>query len=232
MALRKIIKIDEEKCDGCGLCVTGCAEGALQVIDGKARLVSEVYCDGLGACLAECPRDAITLEERDAKPFDEKAVPAHAGGHSPHSGCPGSQARTLPRQNMTQPAAPEPPSQLANWPVQLKLVNPAAPFLKKAELLLVADCVPFAYAGFHQRFLRERPVVIGCPKLDEVEPYLHKLAEILRTAQPRSLTVLRMEVPCCGGLTHLARQALAAAQVDIPFTETIISIQGEVLREA
>jgi ferredoxin len=237
MPMRKIIKIDENKCDGCGLCVTSCAEGALKLVDGKARLVGESYCDGLGACLGECPRGAITIEERKAAPFDEKgaahqAYAAHqANAEQPHV-CPGAASRVLHHQDHAAPGgAPTAatPSELRNWPIQLKLVNPGTPFLQGAELLLVADCVPFACADFHAMFLRRRPVVIGCPKLDDVNLYFTKLAEIVRVAQPRSLTVIRMEVPCCSGLTHLARQVLAATQSGIPFNEVVIGINGAIL---
>jgi Pyruvate/2-oxoacid:ferredoxin oxidoreductase delta subunit len=232
--LRKIVRIDEDKCDGCGLCINNCAEGALRLVNGKARLVSESYCDGLGACLGECPREAIAVEERDVKPFDEALATAPGAAHSHGHQCPGSMARTLQPRHSDGPAdsSPDSLSALLNWPVQLRLVNPGAPFLNGADLLLVADCVPFAYADFHRRFLRSRPVVIGCPKLDEIEYYAEKLSEILRVAQPRSLTVIRMEVPCCGGLTHLARQVLAAAGGHIAFTEVVIGIQGRVLQEA
>ncbi len=247
MAWRKVIRIDEAKCDGCGKCVPGCKEGAIAVVDGKARLISEVYCDGLGACLGECPRGAITIEEREAEGFDEVKVQAHlarlrpqrppidllhmgAGGHQ----CPGSMARTL------QSARPEPGngdhealgssrSELTNWPVQLTLVPPNAPYFRRADLLLVADCVPFACADFHRRFLRGRPVIIGCPKLDQADFYVRKLAEIIRVAEPQSLSVVHMEVPCCSGLTRIAQQALAAAQSDAPLRDVTIGVRGEVL---
>lgn len=193
---RTIVKIDEEKCDGCGLCVPTCAEGALRIVDGKARLVSERHCDGLGACLGHCPRGAISIEEREAEPFEEEV------------------ART-------------PRSELAHWPVQLRLVSAEASFLQGADLLVAADCVPFAYADFHRHFLRHRAVVVGCPKLDEPQGHLAKLAQIITVAQPRRITVVRMEVPCCYGLVYLTRQALAQAGRDIPLEDAIISITGE-----
>ena len=243
MARRQVIRIDEEKCDGCGECVTSCAEGAIAVRDGKARLVSETYCDGLGVCLGHCPQGAITVEEREAAAFDEAETRKHlsrkAQGASDLHGlsvlggapqCPGSMGRSIDRGPSPEGEGAAPlPSALANWPVQLALVPPTAPYLQGADLLLVADCVPFAYADFHRKFLRGKPVLIGCPKLDQPEAYAKKMAEILRHAAPRSLTVLHMEVPCCGGLTRIAEYAIAAAQSDIPFTNVIIGIHGEIL---
>jgi len=187
MAVRKIVKIDESKCDGCGQCIIGCAEGALAIIDGKARVVKDSYCDGLGACLGTCPQDAITVEEREAEPFDEEAVDRHlaeAKTQPPvlsvlECGCPGSAVRQLERAPASEPAATDCPSQLGHWPVQLALVPPGAPFLQNADLLLAADCVPFAMADFHARFLHGRSVVVGCPKLDDPQKYVEKLADIL-----------------------------------------------------
>jgi NAD-dependent dihydropyrimidine dehydrogenase PreA subunit len=241
MATRKIITIDEEKCDGCGECVTSCAEGAIAVIDGKARLVSEIYCDGLGACLGHCPQGAITIGEREAPAFDEAETEKHLArlrgrqaAHTPipvmerpHQ-CPGSAMRSFERPAAATASGPL-PSELANWPIQLTLVPPMAPFLKGADILLAADCVPFAYADFHRRFLKGSPVIIGCPKLDQMEAYAKKLTEILRTARPRSLTVLHMEVPCCSGFTRLAQYAIQAAQSDIPLTDITIGIRGDIL---
>ena len=245
MAMRKVVVIDEAKCDGCGECVTSCAEGAIAVIDGKARLVSEIYCDGLGACLGHCPQGAITVEEREAAAFDEAATQKHLNAlkhaqaatalrvtETPHQ-CPGSMMRNLGRPAAAEPTAHAPigsmPSELRNWPVQLALVPPMAPYLQGADLLLVADCVPFAYADFHRRFLRDRPVIIGCPKLDQMDAYAKKLTEILRVANPKSLSVLHMEVPCCSGFTRLAQYALQAAASDVPLTDVTIGIRGEVL---
>jgi Pyruvate/2-oxoacid:ferredoxin oxidoreductase delta subunit len=237
--LRKIVNIDEEKCTGCALCVTACAESAIQVIDGKARLVSEIYCDGLGACLGECPEDAITIEERAAAEFDEEATKAHVDRLKEKEavlahGCPGSMAREIRRQ----PAPADPiqpsvtPSQLANWPVQLKLVSPTAPYFQDSDLLLVADCVPFALADFHSRFLRGRPVTIGCPKLDDAGYYIEKLTEILQHSSINSLTVVHMEVPCCSGLTYIASRAIESSGKDIPMSDVTITIQGEVMADA
>ena len=234
--LRKIVKIDEEKCTGCGLCVTACAEGAIQVIDGKARLVSEIYCDGLGACLGECPEDAITIEDRYAREFDEEATEAHLKEMSTQEkelpcGCPGTLAREIKRQQTMsdQVTSGGAPSELTNWPVQLKLVSPAAPYFQNADLLLVADCVPFALADFHIRFLRGRPLVIGCPKLDDAGYYMEKLTEILKGSSVNSLTVVHMEVPCCSGLSYIAARAVEASGKDIPLSDLTITIQGEVL---
>ncbi len=228
---RNIVKIDEEKCNGCGLCVPSCAEGAIQIINGKAKLIADNLCDGLGACLGDCPQDAITIEQRDAKEFDEQAVaasqpavkvPVRSGG------CPSAQALKLspPKKSLTTKTEIG-PSQLGNWPVQLKLVPPSAPFLAEADLLLAADCVPFAYPDFHQKFLVGKTLLIGCPKLDDVEAYGEKLTAILSQNNIQSLTVVRMEVPCCTGLVNLAQQALAASGKDIPFETVTIGIKGE-----
>lgn len=247
MIKRQIVQIDQEKCDGCGLCVPSCEEGAIRIVDGKARLVSDVYCDGLGACLGHCPRGAISIVERESLPFDEAAVARHVSptrsalpvlesvGGATSSGCPGMQARQLrppseasrsvqgihPNGAAKRSACPA--SGLANWPVQLHLVPPAAPYLRNAHLLLAADCAPLAVADFHQRFLDGRPVLIGCPKLDDGPFYVQKLAEIIRTAELREITVIRMEVPCCSGLTQIARAAIQAAGTDCPLHEEIVS---------
>lgn len=205
---RKIVKIDEDKCDGCGLCIISCAEGALQIIDGKARLVSDKYCDSLGACLGKCPQDAISIIEREGEPFDEEAVKKHLSGHTP----PGSQA-----------------SELSHWPVQLTLVPAKAPFLQGADVLLAADCTAFACGGFHRNFLKNHALLVACPKLDNYEAHLAKLSEILRQSDIASLTVLRMEVPCCSGLTRMAMQAILSSNKDIPFKEFIVSTRGELI---
>ncbi|MCD4688547.1 MAG: 4Fe-4S binding protein [Desulfuromonadaceae bacterium] len=229
---RNIVKIDEEKCNGCGLCVPSCAEGAIQIINGKAKLIADNLCDGLGACLGDCPQDAITIEQRDANEFDEQVViasqqadkaPVHSGG------CPSAQAQKLSPPTKSVIAETEAgPSQLANWPVQLKLVPPTAPFLAEADLLLAADCVPFAYPDFHQKYLAGKTLLIGCPKLDDVEAYVEKLTAILSQNNIKSLTVLHMEVPCCTGLLSLGRQALAASGKEVPFESVIIGIKGDV----
>jgi Fe-S-cluster-containing hydrogenase component 2 len=253
MSVRKVIVIDEEKCDGCGDCVPSCAEGAIAIVDGKAKLVSETYCDGLGACLGHCPQGAITIEEREAVPYDEGEtrehlrrigrLPAETHGPAatpatPHA-CPGTMLRMLnslgagkrPGAAPAGPAATA--SELSNWPIQLMLVPPQAPYLQDADILLVADCVPFAYADFHRHFLRGRPVIIGCPKLDQADFYVQKLAQIIQVARPRSISILRMEVPCCSGLTRIARLALqAAGAAATKLEEVVVSIQGEVLTAA
>lgn len=247
MATRKVIQIDEEKCDGCGECVTGCAEGAIAVVNGKARLVSDVYCDGLGACLGHCPQGAISILEREAEDFDEAKVKVRLAGlgrtpsahtplpvvdAAPHQ-CPGSAMRSFGRPAAV-PAAEAPAgavtSELANWPIQLHLVPPTAPFLQGADILLVADCVPFACPDFHQRFLQGRPVVIACPKLDQMDAYAEKLPRMLTAARPKSLTVIHMQVPCCSGLTRLAQYAAQTAGESLPITDITIGLQGEVLR--
>ena len=237
MAMRNIVKIDEDKCNGCGECVPACAEGAIEVIDGKAKLVREIYCDGLGACLGHCPQDAITIEQRDADEFDEKATEDHLEEMKktePESlgfVCPGSMARTLSQT----PAQDEPEkgdvnSQLAQWPVQLKLVSPQAPYFKEADLLLVADCVPFAMGDFHSKILRGRGIAIGCPKLDDTEFYIEKLAEILKTNDLKSLTVVHMQVPCCSGLTYIAKEAIGRSNVKLSFEDITIDIKGNIIK--
>jgi NAD-dependent dihydropyrimidine dehydrogenase PreA subunit len=251
--IREIVKIDEEKCDGCGLCVPACAEGAIQIIDGKARLLADNLCDGLGACLGHCPKDAIIIEKRAADEFDEEAVVEHLGNAGraaaahpapARGGCPSAQVQSIaapahgggcPSARMMgfdKPTAPAEESsartsELRQWPVQMHLVPPSAPFLQKADLLLAADCVPFAYADFHRDFLQGRALLIGCPKLDDGQAYLQKLTAILSQNEIRSLTVLHMEVPCCSGLIMLARQAIAASGKNVPLETVRIGIQGE-----
>jgi NAD-dependent dihydropyrimidine dehydrogenase PreA subunit len=252
--LRKIIEIDESRCDGCGDCIPSCAEGALAVVDGKVKLVRDLLCDGLGACLGTCDKGALRVVEREAEAFDEVAVHAHLATRSPGeplrpaapdrraapageaAGCPGSRpVEMAPRRGLrvvTGEAEAPPPlrvrngSQLSHWPVQLQLVSPAAPFLRDADLLVAADCVPFAYARFHDDFLAGKRLVVGCPKLDDNQAYARKLAEILRQGAVRSLTVVKMAVPCCGGIAWAARQALAAAGRDVPYREVTVGIEG------
>ena len=237
---RKIITIDEDKCDGCGACVPACAEGALQIIDGKAKLISETFCDGLGACLGECPQGAITIEERVAEDFDEAAAKLHFEKEEKERrakerlpcGCPSATVTQFTRQeeskaiaNSEQPRS----SRLGHWPVQLTLVPPTAPFLQGAELVLAADCIPFAYADFHRDFLDGHSLLVACPKLDDFPAHLEKLTEILRRSEVKSLTVVHMEVPCCSGLIHMARQALELSGRNIPLEEVTIGIKGEIL---
>jgi len=233
--LRKIVKIDEEKCNGCGICIPACVEGALQIIDGKARLVSEEYCDGLGACLGECPQGAITIEEREADGFDELATKHYLEEEKPGKdelpcGCPSAMVVQFEKPetaeiDLRSASAQQP--MLGQWPVQLTLVPPSAPFLQEADLLLVADCVPFAYAGFHQDFLRDNAILVACPKLDDFQAHQGKLTEILRHSAVKSLTVVHMEVPCCSSLTHMAKQAIALSGKSIPFNEITIGVRGD-----
>jgi Fe-S-cluster-containing hydrogenase component 2 len=237
--VRKIVHIDEGKCTGCGLCVPACAEGALQIINGKAKLVSEKYCDGLGACLGECPYGAITTEERPAERFDEEAVQHHlAEKEHTHEelpcGCPSATVTQFEQPETVAAVSREAtyqPSTLRHWPVQLTLVPPMAPFLQGADLVLAADCVPFAYAGFHQDFLRNHSLLVACPKLDDFQAHQVKLTSILRQSDVKSLTVVHMEVPCCSGLTHMARQALKLSDKDIPFREVTIGVKGNVISQ-
>ena len=236
MAVRNVVKIDEEKCNGCGQCVTACAEGAIQIIDGKAKLISDTYCDGLGACLGHCPQDAITIEQREAAEFDEEAVKAHVAHDSikaePLFTCPGLAEHQL--KPKLAPVGREDPqevhSQLSHWPVQLTLTAPTASCFADADLLLVGDCVPFAMGDFHPRFLKGRSVAVGCPKLDDADFYIEKLAEIMTSNTLRSLTVVHMEVPCCSGLTRIAREAIARSGKAMSFEDVTVSVRGEVLR--
>jgi len=238
MAVRHMVKIDEEKCDGCGECVTACAEGAIQVIDGKARLISDTYCDGLGACLGECLREAISIEEREAAEFNEEAVKKHLAGREVEepavSACPGAAARVIDRCELVDMKG-EPgeksavPSQLANWPVQLKLAPAQSPNLEGADLLIAADCVPFAFADFHRKFLPGKVLMIGCPKLDSAGFYRKKLAQIFIQNKLRSIQVVYMEVPCCFGLVHLVHESLKESGKDIPLTLTKVGIKGDIL---
>jgi Pyruvate/2-oxoacid:ferredoxin oxidoreductase delta subunit len=270
---RNIITIDEAKCTGCGLCVPNCPEGAIQIIDGKARLVSDLACDGLGACLGHCPEDAITIEEREAAPYDEcvvmdtiiKGGPAVIAAHlahlkdhgqatyvqqaeavlrergialptaapaAGHAGCPGMRMLHQPRS--PRPAAPPAPgappeSELRQWPVQLALVSPDAPYFKEADLLVCADCAPFTLADFHTRLLRGRTLVVFCPKLDStLDEYVEKLAAIFKTQSIKSVTVAHMEVPCCSGVGRVVRDAQQRAGTSIPVTDITITLGGEV----
>ena len=279
---RKIIRIDDNKCTGCGQCIPDCPEGAIQLIDGKARLISDLFCDGLGACIGTCPEGAISIIEREAAPYDEKTVMEnivrqggpvikahleHLAGHGqtdlynqaieylkehkirmpgnmpgnmasnvhgglPHqAGCPGSMARSIPRN---RPAAGRRPaekaeSELRQWPVQLKLLNPAAPYFDHADLLISADCVPFAFAGFHGELLHGKIAIIFCPKLDsDIEGYVTKLAEIFSRHEIKSITVAHMEVPCCSGVRYVVDRALERSAKKIPVSEKTISILGEI----
>jgi NAD-dependent dihydropyrimidine dehydrogenase PreA subunit len=272
---RKIISIDENKCTGCGQCIPDCPEGAIRLIDGKARLISDLFCDGLGACIGTCPEGAICVIEHEAAPYDEKTVMEnivrrgppvikahlehltshgqtdlynqaieylkehkinipgnlHAGRLPQHDACPGSAARSIPRN---RPSSARPPSakaesELRQWPVQLNLLNPAAPYFDDADLLISADCAPFAFAEFHAELLRDKILIIFCPKLDsDIEGYIAKLAEIFSRHKVKSITVAHMEVPCCGGVRYVVDRALERSAKKIPVSEKTITIQGEV----
>jgi ferredoxin len=267
--IRKIIKIDEKKCDGCGLCIPNCPEGALQIIDGKAKLVSDLFCDGLGACIGYCPKNAITIEEREAEQYDErkvikriakqgksviKAHLEHLREHGENAylkealnyleekgianplkdehlkdshfhACPGLRAIKLERKKNTTVKA-RIQSELAQWPIQLSLVPLHAPYFNNADLLVAADCVPFAYANFHQDFLKNKILLIACPKLDDIEFYKEKLIKIFESNNIKSISVLHMEVPCCYGLSNLVETALKSCGKDIPLSNKIITIDG------
>ena len=274
---RKIINIDDKKCNGCGLCIPGCPEGALQIIDGKARLISDLFCDGLGACLGTCPEGAITVEEREAEPYDERRVmkniipqgtntiKAHLDHLRDHgetaflntalavlkeqgiaapttkapapnpapAGCPGARMMAMEKPSESTPTEAGPiASELSTWPVQLQLLNPRAPYLADAELLIAADCVPFALADFHRRFLKGKVVITFCPKLDQVvDLYIEKLAEIFKTQTIRAIHVVHMEVPCCSGTLRIIQEALNRSEKSIPVHDHTVSIGGEVIDE-
>ena len=282
---RKIIQIDEAKCDGCGLCLPNCPEGAIQLIDGKARLISDLFCDGLGACLGHCPQSAITIEEREAEPYNERQVMANivkqganvihahlqhlkehneldylrdamnylkenylridltnpqapdaapASSHPPAGGCPGSRMMSFspPPAAASTEATGTRASQLRHWPIQLHLISPRAPHYQGADLLLAADCVPFALGDFHRDFLRGKTLAIACPKLDEgQEVYVEKLAALVDEARINTLTVMIMQVPCCGGLLRVAKEAMARSQRKVPIKCIVVSLQGAVLSE-
>lgn len=241
---RKIVSIDESLCNGCELCVKACHEGAIQMVDGKAQLVSDQYCDGLGDCLPACPTDAIRIIERDADEYSQEAVdlrlaiintPAIEAVEPMPCGCPGIMAKKIlkPLSNTpilepkpAEPAAGDIPSQLSQWPIQLKLVNPQADYLKNADILIAADCTAFAYGAFHRDFIQGRITMIGCPKLDDNQYYVEKMAEIFRINLPKSITVVRMEVPCCGGMVTAVKQAMLNSGVIVPYNEVTIGIDG------
>ena len=230
--IRKIIHIDQEKCNGCGACANACHEGAIEMVNGKAVLTNEHYCDGLGDCLPACPTGAIRFEEREAPAYDEAAVQSakmKKHGISARAGCPGSRAQLFSRAP-AQPATPlnQPESQLRQWPVQIKLAPVNAPYFEGANILVAADCTAYAYANFHQKFIRGRIVLVGCPKLDEGD-YTEKLTRIFSENNIKSLTIVRMEVPCCGGLERAAKNALQASGKFIPWQVETISVDGRIL---
>ena len=231
--IRKIIRIDKEKCNGCGACADACHEGAIDIIDGKAELIREHFCDGLGDCLPECPTGAISFEEREAPEYDEEAVKrAQTKIRSTHTGCPGSKSMQIQRQEPSETEKPFSPaiqvSKLQNWPVQIKLAPVSAPYFNGAKLLIAADCTAYAYAGFHQDFMRNKVTLIGCPKLDQVD-YSEKLTAIIQNNNIQSVTIVRMEVPCCGGLEMAAKKALQSSGKFIPWQVVTISIDGKII---
>jgi ferredoxin len=270
---RQIIQIDEEKCTGCGLCIPGCPEGAILLIDGKARLVSDLFCDGLGACLGHCPEGAITVEEREAEAYDErrvmeniiKAGPGTIRAHLTHldhhgqqeyydqaiqlleekgismteneqpthsDGCPGSQSRSFQQPHARTETQVSQPSELTHWPIQMHLISPSAPHFRNADVVLAADCVAFSLGNFHSHYLAGKTLVIACPKLDEgKEIYIEKLKAFIDEAKINTLTVMIMQVPCCGGLLQLAQSAAVQAQRKIPIKAIVVSLQGDILRE-
>jgi len=239
--LRKIIEIDEEKCDGCGQCIPSCAEGAIQIVDGKARIVKDMFCDGLGACLGECPNDALRIIERKADEFDEEAVEKHLAETEKVQieepalacGCPSTKIQTfvLPESvfDANKPADRKPESSLSHWPVKIRLVPANAPFLKGADLLVLADCVPVAFPTLHRDFLKGKAVTMGCPKFDDVQEYIDKFAEIFKTADIKSITVVTMEVPCCSGLPMIVKKGMEVSKKKIPVEEVVISARGKIL---
>ncbi len=228
--IRKIIKIDEENCIGCGLCVTACHEGAIELIDGKARLTREDYCDGLGDCLPACPTNAITFEEREAPAYNDAAVLAakqkKSGAVLP-CGCPGTHSKSIRREVAAEPTAPV-TGLLSQWPVQIKLAPVNAPYFSNAKLLIAADCTAYAYGDFHRRFMRDHITLIGCPKLDEGD-YAEKLGAILANNDIKNVTVARMEVPCCGGIENAVRMAIRSSGKSIPLCVVTISTDGRIL---
>ena len=229
---RKIITIDEEKCDGCGLCVPACEEGALGIVDGKARLLKDSYCDGLGNCLGDCPRGAITIEEREADPFDEEAVRAHLSDEpASGGGCPGMANLSFPGKPRETGLKSEVASRLEQWPVQLHLVDPGAPWWNGADILIAASCVPVSFGDFQSRLLAGRRIVIACPKLDRTQGYVEKLTAIMRRNNVASVTVAHMEVPCCNGLVAMVEKALSESGKVIPYRRIKIGIQGDLLEE-
>jgi ferredoxin len=239
---RKIIEIDEELCDGCGQCVPSCAEGALEIVNGKAKIIAEKMCDGLGACMGECPTGALRIIEREADEFDEEAVEAFQSQKEAAEekqdiacGCPSTQIQTFapieshPKSQILRAAGAGSESALSHWPVQIRLIPPKAPFLKGADLLVLADCVSVAYANLHKDLIKGKVVMMGCPKFDDAQSYIDKFAEIFKTAGINSITTVYMEVPCCSGLPMIVKKGLEASGQTIPMSDIIISTRGKVL---
>lgn len=245
--IRKIIEIDEDKCNGCGDCVVACAEGAIEIIDGKAKVIADKYCDGLGACIGECPEDALKIVEREADDFDEAAVEELLKTKAEQKkteektlacGCPSAAMKTFPMAGNSDPCScsdqpvmkkEKGSSHLGHWPVQIRLVPPGAPFLKNAELVIAADCVPVAYPDFHEDFLKGKAIMIGCPKFDNADEYIEKLAQVFAASGIKSITSVVMEVPCCSAMPVIVKKALEKSGIDIPFEEVVVSAQGEIL---
>ena len=239
--LRKIIEIDEKLCDGCGSCVPGCAEGALQIIDGKARVVSDTFCDGLGACIGECPTGALRIIEREAASFDEKAAQRHVAKKDLSvlpCGCPSTNIQSFGMISACE-AANRPAdigkeggeSLLTHWPVQIRLIPASAPFLKGANLLVLADCSAVAFPTLHRDLMKGKVVMMGCPKFDDVQDYISKFADIFRTADIKSVTTVVMEVPCCSGLPLIVKNGMAEANKKIPMEEVVLSTRGKILNK-
>lgn len=243
MATRKIIQVDESECNGCGNCVTACAEGALAIVDGKAKVVNEVFCDGLGACIGECPTGALKIIEREAPEFDDKAVEKHLTSQKKREtpvgvepcGCPSHNPMVLTAGKAKGTASghvtqhDDQPPELTNWPVQWRLVSSSMPFWKGNDVLIAADCVPFALRDFHGKFLAGRPVIIGCPKLDDAQAFLDKLTDVISNATPKSITLVHMEVPCCHGLERMVGEAVKRSGKEIPVKTTVVGIRGDIL---
>jgi Pyruvate/2-oxoacid:ferredoxin oxidoreductase delta subunit len=241
---RKIIEIDEELCNGCGECVLSCAEGAIQIVNGTARVIADMYCDGLGACIGECPMDALKIIEREADEFDEEAVEEllekqktaeKKPAPTMACGCPSTQIQSLGTPSPCQQAnAPQTTgsteSALTHWPIQIRLVPPTAPFLKNAELLVLADCVPVAFPTLHRDLLQGKAVMMGCPKFDDVQEYIDKFAAIFKEAGIKRVTTVVMEVPCCAGLPVIVKKGIEASGVEVPMDEVVISVRGKILR--
>lgn len=240
---RKIIQIDEERCNGCGQCILGCAEGALAIVDGKAKMISDNLCDGLGACIGECPEDALQIIEREAEPFDEEAVETHLAaqktGEKPKEaampcGCPSTNIQSFspcPSARIKAQPADGQDSALSHWPVQVRLIPPHAPFLKGADLLVVADCVPVAFPGLHRELLQGKVIMIGCPKFDDADEYIDKFEAIFKTSGIKSLTTVVMEVPCCSGLPMMVLKGREKAGSQMPVNQVVVSTRGQILEE-